>query len=337
MIRVAQIGAGRMGTLHARNAAAHPRLQLAWIVDSDAGAAERLAAETGAAAASLETVLGDEEVQGVIVASATSSHLANSLACLGASKAVFCEKPLSLSAAALAEALPALGRSEGPPIFVGFNRRFDPHFRALKERLDAGEIGRLETLHIVNHDPALPSLRFVPTSGGLFKDFTIHDFDMASWLTAEPFVELFAWGGSLIDPAIGELGDVDTAKLILRTASGTICVISNSRRSGYGYDQRIEAFGSRGALSVGNLVADTVERWSEEGPGGSPILHGFAARYANAYRAELDHFALILANGELPQTGPRDSLRALRLAEAAARSLESNAPVHISPEQEKHA
>jgi myo-inositol 2-dehydrogenase/D-chiro-inositol 1-dehydrogenase len=174
----------------------------------------------------------------VIVASSTSSHLDNVLAAVRAGKAVFCEKPLSLNADTLAAALPEIEAAR-VPVFIGFNRRFDPHLSKLKHLFDAGEVGSAETLHIINHDPAPPNLAFVPRSGGLFKDFTIHDFDTAAWLLDEPFVELFAAGACLIEPEVGALGDIDTAKLILRTESGALCVISNNRRTGYGYDQRV--------------------------------------------------------------------------------------------------
>jgi myo-inositol 2-dehydrogenase/D-chiro-inositol 1-dehydrogenase len=327
--KVALVGAGRMGSLHARNAAANPRLALATIADHDKSLAETLAGETGAAVAPYEEVLADPSIDAVIVASSTSSHLDNATAAVRAGKAVFCEKPLSLSADALAAALPGL-EATGAPVFIAYNRRFDPHLRELKRRLDAGDVGEAETLHIVNHDPAPPNLAFVPRSGGLFKDFTIHDFDTAAWLLDEPFVELFAAGACLIDPEVGALGDIDTAKLILRTARGQLCVISNSRRTGYGYDQRVELFGSKGALRVDNVEVTQVRQLGTDGTRGSQFPYSFAERYADAYRAELDHFADVLDGLAQPATGPRDSLRALRLADAAERSLRQNAPVSLA-------
>ena len=327
MIRIAQLGAGRMGALHARNAARHPDLELAVIVDPRVEPAGALAAETGAVVADFDAVLADDSIRGVIIASPTDQHLDHTLRALSAGKAVFCEKPLDLSLATL-EARADEFRAAAPRLFVAFNRRFDLHFRALKAKLDIGAVGRLECLHLISHDPAAPPPGFVPTSGGLFKDFTIHDFDTARWLMDEEPTEVFAWGHCLVDPAIGEAGDIDTAKVVLRTASGRLCTISNTRRSGYGYDQRVEAYGSKGAAMVANVTRDAVSVWSAGGAGASPFPYAFMDRYADAYAAEMDHFARIL-EGETPSTGYEASVRSLALAEAAARSLETNSVVKL--------
>ena len=326
--KIAVVGAGRMGSLHAANVAANSRLSLAGIADHDQALASDLAARHRSAALDYADLLADPAIDAVVVASSTSSHLQNCLAAVTAGKAVFCEKPLSLDAQTLAAALPDL-EGAGQPIFVAFNRRFDPHLGALKDRFSAGEVGSAESLHIVNHDPAAPNLSFVPKSGSLFKDFTIHDFDTAAWVLDEPFIEIFAAGSCLVDPAIAELGDIDTAKLILRAASGSLCVISNSRRTGYGYDQRMELFGSKGALRVDNVTCTQLRRLTAEGSGADPFPYSFAERYADAYRAELDHFADILDGTAASATGPRDSLRALRLADAAERSFKTGAPVAL--------
>lgn len=326
--KVALVGAGRMGSLHGRNAAASARLELVAIADHDSASAGKLAAETGAEVASFEQILGDGAIEAVLVASSTSSHLDNVLAAVRAGKAVFCEKPFSLNADALAAALPDI-EAAGVPVLVGFNRRFDPHLSQLKRRLTAGDVGAAETLHIINHDPAPPNLAFVPRSGGLFRDFTIHDFDTAAWLLDEPFVELFAAGACLIEPEVGALGDIDTAKLILRSAGGALCMISNSRRTGYGYDQRVELFGSKGALQVDNVQVANVRQLGADGGRDDPFFYSFAERYAEAYRTELDHFADVLDGSARPATGPRDSLRALRLADAAERSMKEGMPVAL--------
>jgi len=328
--QIALVGAGRMGGLHARNAATSARFHLAAIADHNHELAKDLADELGTSVADYQGILEDPDIEAVLVASSTSSHLENVLLAVDSGKAVFCEKPLSLNADALADALPALEAS-GRPIFVAFNRRFDPHLGNLKLQLDAGAIGELETLHIVNHDPATPRPEFIPRSGGLFKDFTVHDFDTARWLVGEEFVELYAAGACLIDPEIGSLGDIDTAKLILKCASGKLCLISNSRRTGYGYDQRVELFGSAGALRVDNVHETTVARLGEAGTSGAPFPYSFAERYADAYRNEMDHFADILDGRTPPSTGPRDSLRALRLADAADLSFKSGAPQQLVP------
>lgn len=327
MHRIAQIGAGRMGLVHLQNAAAHPRLDVALLVDPrpDIG---KIAASVGAAVATLDQVLADDRIEGVIVCSATDTHLAFALACLTAGKAVFCEKPLDLSLATLVAAEAQFAAAEAP-LLVAFNRHFDPHVRALAARIASGAIGDLESLHIVSHDPAPPPLDFIPTSGGLFKDFAIHDLDVACWLMPDPIVEVFAWASCLVDPAIAAAGDVDTARTLLRDAKGRLCSISNTRRSGCGYDQRVEAFGSAGMASAGDFVTDTVEVWREAGATKAPRSAGFLDRYASAYRNEIDHFADILAGTAQPETGYADSVRSMALAEAAARSVATGAPVRL--------
>jgi myo-inositol 2-dehydrogenase/D-chiro-inositol 1-dehydrogenase len=327
MIRIAQLGAGRMGALHARNAARHPALELVAIADPRTDAARALTDETGARVGDFEAILADETIQGVIVASSTDQHLAHTLSALRAGKAVFCEKPLDLSLATLTAHGDELA-APGARLFVAFNRRFDRHFRALKARLDSGAIGALESLHLISHDPAAPPPGFVPTSGGLFRDFTIHDLDTARWLLGEEPCEVFAWAACLVDPAIGAAGDVDTARTVLRTPSGRLCVISNTRRSGYGYDQRVEAYGSEGAAFVDNVATAAVSVLGPDGAQGSPFPYAFMDRYAAAYAAEMDHFVQVIG-GAPPSTGYDASVRSLALAEAAARSAQANAPVTL--------
>lgn len=326
MHQIALIGAGRIGRIHAANVAARPDLRLAAIVDPVADAARSLAAATGAAVAGLDAALADPAIAGVVIASSTDTHLDYAARAVAAGKAVFCEKPIDLD---LARARAAADRLAGARLFLGFNRRFDPHFQALKARLDAGEVGDLESLHIVSHDPAPPPVAYVQVSGGLFKDMAIHDFDMARWLLPEEPSEVFATASCLVDPAIGAAGDVDTAKILLRTAGGRLCMISNSRRSGYGYDQRIEAFGSRGALRAGNVAESTVQAWTEAGPAADRFQNFFLDRYAEAYRREMAHFADILSGAAVPAVGYADGVAALALAEAAGESARTGRPVRL--------
>lgn len=326
MHKIALIGAGRIGRIHAANVAAHPDLQLAYVIDPIADAAKSAAASFGAKTADLDGALGDASVDGVIVASSTDTHLDFSLRAAQAGKAIFCEKPIDLD---LARAESAASKFEGARLFLAFNRRFDPNFRALKKKLDAGNVGKLETLHITSHDPSPPPPGYIPVSGGLFKDMAIHDFDMARWMLGEEPSEVFAAGTCLVDPEIGRLGDIDTAKTILRTPSGKLCVISNSRRSGYGYDQRIEAFGAKGALRAGNVTESTVEMWSEAGAQADQFQNFFLDRYAAAYRLEMAHFADMLARGVKAQIGYADGVAALALATAAQSSMKKGAPVSL--------
>ena len=323
---LALFGAGRIGKIHAANAAAHPGLRVKYVVDPIAAAAESLAATTGAAVASVEAALADPEIAGVIVASSTNSHLDHCLAAAAAGKAIFCEKPIDLDLARARAAAPALGSAR---MLLGFNRRFDPNFQALKLKLDAGELGALESLNIVSHDPAPPPIDYVKVSGGLFRDMAIHDFDTARWLLGAAPVEVFAAASCLVDPAIGAAGDVDTAKILLRTAAGQLCLISNSRRSGYGYDQRIEAFGSAGMARAGNVTESTVATWREAGAAADRFQNFFLDRYAAAYAAEMGHFADVLAGRAEPAIGFDDGVAALALAEAAGRSLKEGRPVAV--------
>jgi myo-inositol 2-dehydrogenase/D-chiro-inositol 1-dehydrogenase len=321
MHQIAIIGAGRIGKIHAGNIAANSRLQLTRVVDPFADAAAALAGQYGATVSTVEEALADPAIAGIVVASSTDTHLDYSMAAARAGKAVFCEKPLDQ---VLARATAAATEFEtlNTRLFLAFNRRFDPNFAALQARLADGAVGALETLHIVSHDPAPPPADYVATSGGMFKDMVIHDFDMARWLLGEEPTQVFATASVLVDPAIGAAGDVDTAKTILRTPSGKLCMISSSRRSGYGYDQRIEAFGSKGMVRAQNVLESTVETWGESGAAAAPIQNFFLERYAQAYAREIDHFADVI-DGAAPAIGYRDGVAALALAEAAARSAAS--------------
>jgi myo-inositol 2-dehydrogenase/D-chiro-inositol 1-dehydrogenase len=326
MFNVALFGAGRIGRIHARNAVAHHDLTLKYIVDPNPEAANPLAKLSGARAVDLDAALGDAAISGVIIASATNAHLDQALRAAAAGKIIFCEKPLDLHLGRVRDAAPRLKTAA---MLMGFNRRFDPHFQALKTRLDEGAIGPLESLSIVSHDPAPPSIEYLRVSGGLFKDMAIHDFDMARWLMGEDPEEVFASASCLIDPAIAEAGDVDTAKTILRSTTGRLCVISNSRRSAYGYDQRIEAYGAAGSLRADNVMESTVSTWTERGCGSDALQNFFLERYAQAYLREMAHFAAMLRDGIAPAVGYQDAVQALLLAEAAGLSVKQNQPVRV--------
>ena len=227
---------------------------------------------------------------------------------------MFCEKPIDLDLARARAAAPALADAR---LLLAFNRRFDPNFQALKAKLDSGVVGRLESLQITSNDPSPPPPAYVAVSGGLFKDMAIHDFDMARWLLGgEEIVSVYATGSCLVDPEIGKLGDIDTARCVLTTASGRLCVIANSRRSGFGYDQRIEAYCSGGMVRADNVVETSVQVWNEAGASADRFRNFFLDRYAEAYRREMDHFAEVL-DGATPSVGYRDGIEALALAERA--------------------
>lgn len=323
--KVVLVGAGRIGKIHAGNAAQHPRLQLVGVVDPFEPAAASLASEWNVPVCSLDATLSDPSVAGIIIASSTDTHLDYSVRAAEASKAIFCEKPIDQDLQRARGAASVLAKAR---MLLAFNRRFDPNFSALKQRLDSGAVGKLETLQITSNDPSPPPPAYVAVSGGLFKDMAIHDFDMARWLLGEEPVEVFALGSCLVDPEIGRLGDIDTARAVLKTGSGRLCVIANSRRSGFGYDQRIEAYASGGMVRADNVVESTVQIWSDRGASADRFQNFFLDRYADAYRREMDHFVEIL-DGATPQVGYRDGVAALALAEAATRSLSSGAPVRL--------
>ena len=328
MISFCQFGAGRIGRIHAENIARHPRARLAKVIDVDAAAARSLAERTGAAVGGGEAELADGSIDAVLIASPTPTHADLVEKAARAGKAILCEKPLDLDHRRAAACV-AIAAEFGVPLMVGFNRRFDPNFARLHEQLGAGRIGALEILSITSRDPAPPPLDYVRISGGLFRDMMIHDFDMARWLLGEEPIELFAAASVRVDPEIGRLGDVDTALVTLRTASGTLCQISNSRRASYGYDQRIEAFGAKGMLQAKNVVESTVEFAGAAGIVGEKPLHFFLERYAEAYRRELDHFVSALEGGSKPIVSGEDGLKALALADAAVRSWTSATPVRL--------
>jgi myo-inositol 2-dehydrogenase/D-chiro-inositol 1-dehydrogenase len=322
---IAVIGAGRIGRIHARNIAAHPTARLTGVADVDAAAATALADACGAPAISLAEAFAADAV---LIASPTPTHADYIERAAAAGRAIFCEKPIDLAVDRVRACLAAVDNA-GVPLMIGFNRRFDAHFATLKQRLDAGEIGTLELLTIISRDPAPPPPAYIAASGGLFRDMMIHDLDMAQFLLEEAPVTLHAAASCLVDPSIAEAGDVDTAVVTLRMASGKLCQISNSRRATYGYDQRIEAHGSKGLLRAGNVTATTVELATGAGFVTDPVLPFFLERYASAYRAELDAFIAAVASGTAPRPSGADGLRALLLAEAATRSAQTGQTVQL--------
>lgn len=318
---IALIGAGRIGKVHASGVAQHPQARLAAVVDVYAPAAGALADEYGARVASEDEVFADERIDAVLIASATDTHAELIERGARTGKAIFCEKPVDLSLERVQRCL-ATVEEHGARLFVGFNRRFDLHFQALKTALDRGDIGKPELLHITSRDPGPPPLDYVKVSGGLFRDMMIHDLDIARWLLGEP-VAVSASGSCLIDPAIGAAGDVDTATVTLKFAGGELALISNSRRASYGYDQRLEIHGSEGMLQVHNPPETQLVTSGAAGVVAQKPLPFFLERYAGAYRAELDAFIRMVLGGTEPEVSGVDGERALVLAEAALRAHES--------------
>ncbi len=328
MVRFALIGAGRIGRLHAGNLAAEPRVRFTAVADAATAVAKAVAAAHGARAVSVEAAVAGPDIDAVLIASSTGSHADLIERAARAGKAILCEKPIDLDYRRSRQAV-AVAQACGVPLAIGFNRRFDSNFRALKARLEAGEIGELETVAITSRDPEPPPIAYLRTSGGLFRDMMIHDFDMLRWLTGEDAVELHAMAANLIDPAIGAVGDVDTAIVTLRMTSGRLCQITTSRRAAYGYDQRIECHGALGMLRADNVTLTTVEVADKAGFRRDPAEPFFLERYAAAYQAELAAFVEAMVSGTAPSPSGADGLAALRLADKAAESVATGQPVKI--------
>ncbi|RRD30667.1 inositol 2-dehydrogenase [Actinomyces bowdenii] len=328
MLRIAVIGAGRIGQVHARTIAAHPRAELALVCDPAQGAAKDLADLHGARSCQdVEEVFSDPAIDAVIVGSPTPLHIPHLLAAAKAGKAVLCEKPIALDMRDVEEARTDLD-AVGVPVMFGFNRRFDPSFAAVHAAVEAGRIGDLEQLTIISRDPAAPPLEYVKVSGGIFRDMTIHDFDTARFFLGD-IIEVHAVGQNL-DPAIEEAGDFDAAVVTLRAASGAVATIINNRHCASGYDQRLEASGRDGALLAENIRPTTVRLSNAEiTDAQEPYLDFFLERYADAYRLELSAFIEAVEEGTTPPTSIADAIEALRLAEAATESARSGRPVRL--------
>ena len=300
------------------------------IYDVVEAAAKSLAAETGASVArSIQEALHHPLVEAVLVATSSDTHVDCVLKAIEAGKAVMCEKPLAPTLSDAQHCINALG-VQADKVFLAFNRRFDPGHAALKRAIDEGEIGNLEQLTITSRDPAPPPLDYIPKSGGLFRDMMIHDFDMARWVLGEEPVSIYSRGSCLVDPEIGKLGDIDTACVTLVTSSGKQAVILNSRRAVYGYDQRIEAFGSTGMVISDNPRATGIRRYSGTSFGAPDrLLAFFMDRYGDSYRREIGSFLDGVAKGTPPPVNAIDGLRTAYLAEAAAASLRLGQAVEL--------
>lgn len=329
MLNVGLLGAGRIAGVHATAITTHPGSRLVAVSDINTEAAAKLAAQYGAEARTTDAILNDPAINAVLVATSTDTHSDLIERATGAGKAVLCEKPVDLS---LARALTCqkVAAKNGKPVMIGFNRRFDPNFAALKAALDKGEIGKAELLSITSFDPAPPPVAYIKVSGGLFRDMMIHDFDMANFIMGAAPVTVSAVGTSIVDPAIGAAGDVDTAVVTLTYADGRIAVIKNSRRAVYGYDQRVELLGSEGLLQAQNMLESTVVKSTTAGVTGAKPTYFFLERYMPAYKAEWSAFVEAVANGAALPVDLADGIAALAMAEAATQSAKSGQPVTLA-------
>ena len=330
MLRFGLFGAGRIGSMHARNLTANPRVELSYVYDIDEPAARKAAEGAGARVApDVGTILTDAAVDAVLIASPTNTHVDLIAQAAKAGKAVLCEKPIALDIALVNECRDQIADC-GVPVQIGFNRRFDPSHSALREAVQNGDIGRIEKLIITSRDPAPPPTDYVKVSGGLFRDMMIHDFDLARFIMADEPVEVSAIGSALVDPEIASWGDIDTAMVIMKMASGGLCHINCSRRAVYGYDQRIEAFGPGGMLLSNNHTRTTIERYGKQATAArEPLLHFFIERYSEAYFNQVNAFVDAVEQGGAAAPSFEDGRRALILANAAGESLETERSVKV--------
>ena len=329
MLKVGLLGAGRIGQVHAAVVAAHEGSKLAAISDVYAPAAEELAAKYHAQVRSSDEIIADDAINAVLIATSTDTHSDLIEEATQAGKAVMCEKPVDLSLERARACLEAVSET-GRPVMIGFNRRFDPSFAAIRDSLAAGQIGKAELLSVTSFDPAPPPVEYIKVSGGLFRDMMIHDFDMTNFIMGETPVSISASGACLVDPEIGRAGDIDTAVVTLSYADGKLAVIKNSRRAAYGYDQRLELLGADGLLQAQNMLENTVVKSTSQGVISAKPTYFFIERYMPAYKAEWAAFVAAVKEGDDMPVSLQDGVQALAMAEAAQRSFDSSRPVRLA-------
>jgi myo-inositol 2-dehydrogenase/D-chiro-inositol 1-dehydrogenase len=331
-LRIGVIGAGRIGKIHAEIIASRvPGAELAAVADIDLPAARELGErfQVPIVVEDYGLILKEADIDAVAICSATDTHTQIIQDAAAAGKHIFCEKPIDHSLDKIDSALAAVEES-GVKLQIGFNRRFDPNFRKVREMVAGGEIGRPHILRITSRDPGPPPIEYIKVSGGIFLDMTIHDFDMARYLIGSEVEELYVAGGVMVDPAIGRAGDIDTAIITLKFADGTIGAIDNSRKAVYGYDQRVEVFGSKGMASIANNAPDTHVLSNAEGIHSSLPLHFFLERYMDSYVAEMEEFvACILEDTAPPVTGV-DGRVPVVMGLAAWKSYSEGRPVRLA-------
>lgn len=323
------IGAGRIGKMHARNIITHmPDVFLKAVADCKPDEDWVKSLGIPVCASDCGTVLEDPEIEAVVIATPSSTHVDMITAAAQAGKQIFCEKPVAFKAEQVAEAISTV-KAAGVKLQVGFNRRFDPDFAAVKEATASGKIGIPHIIRVTNRDPIRPDPAFIPDSGGLFMDFSIHDFDTVRFMSGSEVEEVYAAGTVLIDPEIERLGDIDTALITLKLTSGTLCIIDLSRETNYGYDQQVEVFGSKGSISARNTTPTNTVLSTARGVYSDKPHYSFVERYEEAFVMELRAFFKSVRDGTPPLVSGEDALAAVRIAQAAQDSFEQNKPVRI--------
>ncbi|WP_274426921.1 inositol 2-dehydrogenase [Chelativorans sp. YIM 93263] len=328
-VRFGLLGAGRIGKVHARAISGNKGAQLTAVADAVADAASAIAEAQGCAVRTIEEIEAAADIDAVVICTPTDTHADLIERFSRAGKAIFCEKPIDLDYDRVKACLRVVEETDAT-FMVGFNRRFDPHFSAVRAAINEGRIGDVEMVQIVSRDPGPPPAQYIGSSGGILRDMTIHDFDMARFLLGEEPDTVFATASVLVDPEIGKLGDHDSASVVLTTPSGKHCTISNSRRATYGYDQRIEVHGSKGAISAENQRPVSIEIATNTGYTKPPLHDFFMTRYTEAYAAEMAAFVAAISEGKPASPSGQDGLRALALADAAYLSIEQGRAVKVS-------
>lgn len=333
MLNIGIIGAGRIGKVHLQSVTRYvANAKVIALADPFMNAeTEEWARSLGVAKLTRDykEILADPEVDAVFICSSTDTHSAISLEAIAAGKHIFCEKPVDHDLGKIKAVMQAL---EGSPVKyqVGFNRRFDHNFAAAREAVAKGRIGELAVLKITSRDPGAPPVDYIKVSGGIFLDMTIHDFDMVRFISGEEVTEVYAAGGVTVDPAIGEAGDIDTAVVTLRLESGALAVIDNCRRASYGYDQRLEAFGSKGQVAISNDTASSAVVSDASGVTAEKPLYFFLERYMQAYAAEVEAFVAAVRDDTPVPVGIDAGLQSVLIGVAAKKSLELGRPVKLS-------
>ncbi|MBW8789000.1 inositol 2-dehydrogenase [Rhizobium leguminosarum] len=327
-VRFGLLGAGRIGKVHAKAVSGDANATLVAVADAFPQTAEAIASAYGCEVRTIDAIEAAKDIDAVVICTPTDTHADLIERFARAGKAIFCEKPIDLDVARVKACIKVVEET-GAKLMVGFNRRFDPHFMAVRKVIDEGKIGDVEMVTITSRDPGAPPVDYIKRSGGIFRDMTIHDFDMARFLLGEEPVSVFATAAVLVDKAIGEAGDYDSVSVILQTKSGKQAVISNSRRATYGYDQRIEAHGSKGLVSAENQRPVSIEVANGDGYTRPPLHDFFMTRYTEAYANEIASFIAAIEKGSKISPSGADGLAALALADAAVQSVKEGKLIKI--------
>ncbi len=327
-VRFGLLGAGRIGNVHARAIGSNADARLVAVADAVPASAKAVSAAYGAEVRSIDKILASKDIDAVVICTPTDTHADLIEKFSRAGKAIFCEKPIDLDVARVRKCLEVVAQTKAL-LMVGFNRRFDPHFMAVRQQISEGAIGKVEQVLITSRDPGPPPGEYITRSGGIFRDMTIHDFDMARFLLGAEPVSVAAEASVLVDKQIGRLGDFDTASVILTTRAGQQAVISNSRRATYGYDQRIEVLGAKGMVAAENQRPVSIEVANAKGFTRPPLHDFFMTRYIAAYANEIAAFIKAVGSNVPGKPDGADGLAALLLADAALKSVKEKRTVML--------